>query len=161
LIARLGSPTPYWDQWVGEAMGVYLPYLSDRLTFDQLVAFHSEHRLLLTRAAWLALLVLNGTWDPILQMLVAAVVPVAAIAVLLNALGRILQLERLILLLGFALFFCAVPFGWDNALAGFQIQFYFLLLLSVLSLLLLSRAEAWSPQWLIGTLLATLGYFSV
>jgi len=61
LIARLGSPTPYWDQWIGEAIGVYLPYLSHTLTFDHLVAFHTEHRLLLTRAAWLALLILNGT----------------------------------------------------------------------------------------------------
>src|SRR5262249_36180608 len=111
LIARLGSPTPYWDQWVGEAMGVYLPYLSHTLTLDQLVAFHAEHRLLLTRAAWLALLILNGTWDPILQMLIGAVVHVAAIAVLLVALGRTLKLDRLILLLGFALLVLAVPFG--------------------------------------------------
>jgi hypothetical protein len=31
----------------------------------------------------------------------------------------------------------------------------------VLSLFLLSRARAWSAEWLLGTLLATLGYFSV
>jgi hypothetical protein len=161
LIARLGSPTPYWDQWIGEAIGVYLPYLSHTLTFDHLVAFHTEHRLLLTRAAWLALLILNGTWDPLLQMLIGAVVHVAAIGCLLGALGRVLDLNRLILLLGFAMLFCAVPFGWDNTLAGFQLQFYFLLLLSIVSLLLLSRAEAWSAEWLIGTLLAVLGYFSV
>ena len=54
LIARLGSPTPFWDQWA-EATAVYLPYLSNTLTFDHLLAFHNEHRLLLTRATALAL----------------------------------------------------------------------------------------------------------
>jgi hypothetical protein len=163
LIARLGSPTPYWDQWLGEAVAVYLPYLSHSLTLDHLLAFHggAEHRLLLTRVAWLGLLIVNGTWDPIFQMLIAAVVHVAAIGCLLVGLGRVLAFDRLVLLLGFALILCAVPFGWDNTLAGFQIQFYFLLLFSVLSLLLLARAKAWSAPWLLGTFLATLGYFSL
>jgi|tagenome__1003787_1003787.scaffolds.fasta_scaffold20964022_2 hypothetical protein len=160
LIARLGSPTPYFDQWA-EPFSVYFPYLSHSLSFGRLIEFHNEHRLLLTRLTDLALLILNGTWDPILQMLVGAVVHVAAIGILLIALGRVLKLDQLIFLLVFALLFHAVPFSWDNTLSGFQIQFYFLLLLSVLSLLLLSRAKAWSTEWLVGTLLATLGYFSV
>jgi len=160
LIARLGSPTPFWDQWA-EATAVYLPYLSNTLTFDHLLAFHNEHRLLLTRATALALLVLDGTWDPILQMLVGAVVHAATIAILLVALGCVLELKQLMLFLTFAVLLVAVPFGWDNTLSGFQIQFCFLLLLGVLSLLLLSRAQAWSPCWLLGTLLAVIGYFSV
>jgi len=160
LIARLGSPTPFWDQWA-EGFGVYLPYLSHTLTLDQLLAFHNEHRLLLTRATALALLMLNGRWDPILQMLVGALVHVSAIALLLIALGRLLKSSALMFLLAFALLFYAVPFGWDNMLSGFQVQFYYLLLLSVLSLILLSRAKAWSAEWLIGTLLAALGYFSI
>jgi len=94
-------------------------------------------------------------------MLVGAVVHVAAIGILLVALSRTLKLPRLLVFLGFALFFFALPFGWDNTLSGFQVQFYFLLLLSLVGLLLLSRASAWSAEWLIGTLLATLGYFSV
>src|ERR1043165_4069751 len=160
LIARLGSPTPFWDQWA-EAFSVYLPYLSHTLTLGHLVAFHNEHRLLLTRATALLLFVLNGTWDPILQMLVGALVHVTSIAFLLIALGRALKFSALMFLLVFALLFYAVPFGWDNTLSGFQVQFYFLLLLSVLSLILRSRAKAWSVEWLIGTALAALGYFSV
>src|SRR5690242_2473567 len=78
LIARLGSPTPFWDQWA-EATSVYLPYLSHTLTIDHLLAFHNEHRLMLTRVMALALLMLNGTWDPILQMLVGTLVHVVAI----------------------------------------------------------------------------------
>jgi hypothetical protein len=160
LIARLGSPTPFWDQWA-EAMSVYLPYLSHTLTFDHLVAFHNEHRLLLTRVTALALFLLNGTWDPILQMLIGALVHVAAIGCLIVFLSAVLPFGRLVALLALALLFYTVPFGWDNTLSGFQIQFYFLLLLSVVSLFLLSRAQAWSAGWLVGTLLAALGYFSV
>jgi uncharacterized membrane protein len=160
LIARVGSPTPYMDQWVGEAISLYLPYFSNTLTFDHMVALPNEHRFVLTRVAWLALLIVNGTWDPILQMQIGAMVHVMAIGCLLAGLGRVLELNRLILLLGFALLFCAVPFGWDNTLMGYNLHFYLLLLLSMLSLFLLARAPAWSPQWLLASLLATLGYFS-
>src|SRR5436305_11534640 len=86
LIGRLGSPTPYFDQWA-EPFDVYFPYLSHALSFDRLIQFHNEHRLLLTRLTALALLILNGTWDPILQMLVGATVHVVAIGTLLIALG--------------------------------------------------------------------------
>jgi hypothetical protein len=160
LIARLGSPTPFWDQW-GEATGIYLPYLSHTLTFDHLIAFHNEHRILLTRLALLAMLYVSGTWDPILQMLIGAVVHVATINFLLAAIARPLNSTALMLLLGFALVFFAVPFGWDNTLWGFQIQFYFLILFSVVSLFLLCHAKAWSPAWLLGTVIGAAGYFSV
>ena len=161
LIQRLGSPTPYWDQWMVEAVGVYIPYLSHTLTFEQLLPFLSEHRPVLPRLAWLALLILNGTWDPIVQMLVGVALHIAAIGCLLIGLSRLFELDRLLLLLGFALLMWTVPFGWDNTLAGGQMPFYFLLVLSAPSLLLLSHAKAWSAEWLLGTLLAALGYFSV
>jgi len=50
LIARLGIPTPYWDQWDAEAAGLYLPWLEGRLDAAHWFAFHNEHRLVLTRA---------------------------------------------------------------------------------------------------------------
>src|SRR4029077_2521933 len=160
LIARFGSATPYRDQWMGEAISLYLPYFSHTLTFDHMVGFLTEHRFLLTRVAWLALLIFNGTWAPILQMPIVTLVHVMPIGCLLAGLGRVLELNRLILLLGFAILFCAIPFGWDNTLMGYNLHFYLLLLLSIVSLFLLARATAWSPEWLLASLLATLGYFS-
>ena len=50
LIARLGIPTPYWDQWDTEAAGLYLPWLSGTLTPAHWFAFHNEHRIVLTGA---------------------------------------------------------------------------------------------------------------
>ena len=161
LIARLGIPTPYWDQWDAEAAGLYLPWLSGRLDAAHWLAFHNEHRLVLTRATAFALLWLNGGWDPIVQMLFNAVVHVAAIGLLIALLGRMLDLASFLFFAAFALLFWAVPFGWDNALGGFQVQFYYLILLSVLSLHLISHAAAWTPRWLAGTLLAAAGYFAM
>ena len=160
LIARLGSPTPYWDQWDAEAAGLYLPWLEGRLDAAHWFAFHNEHRLVLTRASALALLWLDGRWDPIVQMLSNALVHVAAIGVLIALLGRLLDLTRFLFFAAFALLLWAVPFGWDNTLGGFQLQFYFLILLSLLSLHLVC-APAWSPRWVLGTLLAVLAYFSM
>jgi len=160
LIARLGIPTPYWDQWDAEAAGLYLPWLEGRLDAAHWFAFHNEHRLVLTRASALALLWLTGSWDPIGQMLSNALVHVAAIGLLIVLLGRLLDLTRFLFFAAFGLLFWAVPFGWDNTLGGFQLQFYGLILLSMLSLHLVC-APAWSARWMLGTLLAVLAYFSM
>jgi hypothetical protein len=161
LIARLGNPTPYWDQWDAEAAGLYLPYLSQSLSFANWVAFHNEHRLLLTRATALALMLLSGSWDTILQMLFNALLHLSAIGFLLIVIGRVLNRTALMFFLVFALIFLAVPFGWDNTLGGFQMQFYFLILLGPVSLFMICHARAWSPWWLLGTLLGAAGYFSI
>lgn len=161
LIASVGNPTPIWDQWDGEAAALYLPYLSGTLSPFDLLNFHNEHRIALTRATALALLYLSGSWDPILQMLFNALVHVLAIGLLAVLLGRLLNLASLMFFLGFVLLFFSVPFGWDNTLGGFQSQFYFMILLSLLSLYLLCHAGAWSMSWWVGTLLAFAGYFSI
>jgi len=161
LIARLGILTPYWDQWDAEAAGLYLPWLSGTLTPAHWFAFHNEHRIVLTRVSALALLWLNGTWDPIVQMLFNAAVHLAAVGLLVVLLGRLLDLARFLFFAAFALLFFAVPFGWDNTLGGFQVQFYYLILLSVLSLHLSCHAPAWTVRWGLGTLLAVIGYFAM
>jgi hypothetical protein len=161
LIARLGIPTPYWDQWDAEAVGLYLPYFSGTLGSERWLAFHNEHRILLTRANAMALLWLSGNWDPVLQMLLNAAIHFGAIALLVVLLGRLLDRTSLLLFLAFVTLLFATPLGWDNTLGGFQIQFYYLILLSLLSLDLLCGERAWSPRWLIGTLVAAAAYFSM
>ena len=43
MIARYGSPTPFWDQWDAEAAGLYPNFLSGTLHFSDLIAPHNEH----------------------------------------------------------------------------------------------------------------------
>jgi hypothetical protein len=137
-----------------------LPWLEGRLDAAHWFAFHNEHRLVLTRASALALLWLDGRWDPIVQMLSNALVHVVAIGVLIALLGRLLDLTRFLFFAAFALLLWAVPFGWDNTLGGFQLQFY----LPDPA----QRAEpaprlraGLEPRWVLGTLLAVLAYFSM
>jgi hypothetical protein len=161
LIARCGISTPYWDQWDAEAAGLYLPWLSGALSPAHWFAFHNEHRIVLTRATALALLWLNGNWDPIVQMLFNAAVHVTTIGLLIAVLGRLLDPAGFLFFAAFALLLFAVPFGWDNTLGGFQVQFYYLILLSLLGLHLICHAPAWTARWLAGTLLATAAYFAM
>ncbi len=50
LIGANGSITPFWDQWDGEAAGLYQPYLAGHLRWLDLFAPHNEHRIFFTRA---------------------------------------------------------------------------------------------------------------
>jgi len=161
LIALYGSPTPFWDQWVGEAAHTFVPYFNGTLTFADLLAPHNEHRIGLSRAATLGLTVATGRWDPILQMLLNAAVHTTAIALLMIVLSRPLGAAGTLLLAAFALPLFAIPFGWENLLWAFQLPFYLLLLLVLLSLYMLTSSRAWTFRWWIGTLLAVLTYFCI
>ena len=161
VLATHGSETPYWDQWEGEAANFYLPYLSGSLKLSDWVALHNEHRIFLTRVLGLALLRINGGWDPILQMMVNAVIHAATIGFLLVVLSRSLDVFGTLLLAFFCLLLFAVPFGWGNTLAAFQTQFYMLILLGPASLYFLHDSAAWSSRWWIGTLLGVLCYLSM
>ncbi|UFS77231.1 hypothetical protein LPB73_07595 [Tardiphaga sp. 37S4] len=162
VIANYGSSVPYWDQWDGEAALLYGPYLDGNLTSAAMFASHNEHRILWTRIADLGILNIAGQWDPILQMLVNAMIHIGASVLLVALLLRPITpfRDRLVLVTISAIAF-SLPVGWENLLAGFQSQFYFLLLFSTIAFWLLTRDRALSPYWFAG--IAALGacYFSV
>ena len=161
IIANYGSDTPFGDQWRAEADLLYRPHLGGSLGISDLFAHHNEHRILLTRLASLGELWANGTWSPVLQMLVNALVHVAAVAALVASISRLLSTGALIALVVFATMVAALPFGWENTLGGFQLQFYLLILLALSSLFLLYDAHAWSPRWYAGVLLGIISYFAM
>ena len=149
LIRANGNVTPFWDQWA-EAQLLFDPYLRNQLTWSDLLAAHNEHRMFFTRVGDLLLLELAGHWDPILQMLINAMLHVGSIAILTLALCRLVRdLGYFSLCLWTGILF-AIPFGWENKLMGFQ-SFYFLLILSTLALILLIPAPALSGRWWIGS----------
>ena len=160
LIATHGSPTPFWDQWDAEAAHVYRPYFAGTLRFADLLSPHNEHNLFFTRLTGLGLLIVNGRWDPILQMLMNAVFYTATIGVLVTMLCRGLDLTGTLLLWAFALVLYAVPFAWENSLFG-MLQFYFLILFAPLGLYLLCDSTAFSGRWWAGNAVALLGFFSL
>jgi len=161
LISSNGNATPFWDQWDAEANGLYRPYLNHTLTFRQLLQPHNEHRIFTTRLLALVLLKVNHSWNPMLQMIVNAGLHVLAILAAIYFIIRVIGQNSLVPMLAFSLVLFGLPYGWENTLAGFQSQFYFVLLFSFTGLWLLLCHEPISIGWWFGIVLAVLAFFSL
>jgi hypothetical protein len=161
LIGQLGSPVPFWDQWDAEGSAIYLPYMNGSLTAGQFFTQHNEHRIPLTRLVGFLVWQASGYWDVILQMVMNALLHAAMLGAFLYALVRRLALPVTVIVGIFAAAVLALPFGWANALCGFQSQFYFLILFSVIALMLLSECPAFSGRWWLGTLVGIAAHFSM
>lgn len=160
LIGHWGSAVPFWDQWEAEALSLYRPWLTDSLRWADLFAAHNEHRIVLTRLADLALLVLTGGWNPWWQMLLnAGLHALGASMLFLVTSSSVHGGVSRIGLAGLTLLF-AVPAGWQNALWGFQSHAYFGNLLAVLSLAALAADETFSPRWWLAWLGLLLSFFA-
>lgn len=105
----------------------------------ELFAAHNEHRILTHRLLALLLFVLNGLWDPRVQMAVNACLHASCAVLIAAALPSTFgHFRRLFAVALLATLFAAAP-GWENTLAGFESQFYFLLLFSLIFLVTISR----------------------
>jgi hypothetical protein len=160
LIAQYGSAVPFWDQWDSEGVLLYRPYLTGTLSPARLIEHHNEHRILFTRLFGLGLLTLSGEWNPLLEMIGGALVHTLTLGVLIVVLARQLDTGGRVALAIFGMAIHAVPFGWENTLWGFQIQFYLLLLFGAAAVVLHFDAPAFSARWWLGTLLAIASFFN-
>ncbi len=160
IIQKFGNNTPYWDQWDAEAALLYEPYLRGDLPWKNLIAGHNEHRILTTRLLDLLLLQLNGLWSPMLEMVVNAGLHILALGVTVGLLAKATGKAVIPPLLLFATVLFSIPYALENTLAGFQAQFYFVLLFSVLSIWLLVTHAAFERGWWGGVAIALIAYFS-
>lgn len=160
LIGTYGNATPYWDQWDAEAMQLYRPFQNGTLDWKDLFSAHNEHRILTTRLFDLALLCINGIWNPLLQMVANAVLHTLTLIFSIVLLSRVVGRKYLPYLLVFSLFLFGLPFGWENTLEGFQTQFYFVILFSFACLWLTVTQTPLSVWWWVGTACAILSFLS-
>lgn len=162
LIAFYGNGTPFWDQWDAEADYLYRPWLEGHYDWQKFFSPHNEHRILTARVLALLLFELGGEkWNPLLQMKVNAVLHVGAICVLLYFLSKVIHGGYRTALFLFAGILFAIPFGWENTLAGFQSQFYLLLLFSFVFLWAMSMLPCFSVRWWMGLLAGVLSAFTM
>lgn len=149
VVQLYGSGLPVWDQWP-EAEQLFRPWIEGRLTWNSWFAPHNEHRIFFTRLLDLAVIRLNGQWDPLLQMTINASLHAAYGCVLAyclwNFLGRKNAGQICLLLLPLL----ALPFAAENIIRGFHSQQYFLSLGSLLTLLGLGFAPLGSGRWWFG-----------
>jgi hypothetical protein len=151
---------PFWDQWDGEAAVLFVPFHDDSLGWSAMIGFHNEHRILFTRLLALGLLAVDGQWDPRLEQVVNAGLHSLA-AVVLAAIFWIAGGRRRLDVLVFASAVAfALPFAWENTLVGFQSQFYFLVLFSLLALWLTTSRRPSTGAWWLGWLCAICSLFT-
>lgn len=147
LISSHGSDVPHWDQWDIEGVELIKPWVEDTLSPGDLFAPHNEHRPFFTRGWALLAYLLNDQWDARLEMVANALLHAGGAVLLLGFLAPSLrgwQKPAFIALL--ALLF-ALPFGWENTVHGFQSQFYFLLLFTLVHLHGSLVRRPLSPGW--------------
>jgi hypothetical protein len=161
VIHSYGNATPFWDQWDAEAATLYKYYFDGTLTWKHFIEHHNEHRLLTTRLLALILLILNRTWNPLLQMVVNAGLHLMVIVLFNSLLTKVIGRNNLPGLLVFSLVLFVVPFGWENTLVGFQAQFYFVILFSIAAIWLLISTDPFSFRWWGGVLLGIFAFFSL
>ena len=91
VINYAGNPTPYADEWDGEAANLLKPYLHGALTTRDLFRAHNEHVIFFTRLLTLGIFNLSGYWDVVLQMIANAILDAATIVAISYALSRPLR----------------------------------------------------------------------
>ena len=146
MMHRCINALPYFDQWEAEGMALYVPYFENALHISDFFRAQNEHRIVLTHIYDFVLLLLNKQWDSQLQMVLNAVIHCATVAGFAWLMAGLMGRRYWIFIWPAAALAVMSPFGWENALWGFQSQFYFLLLFSLLTIWLLGN-EPFSPRW--------------
>ncbi len=158
LIFHYGSDQPFHDQWTAE--GFYRNWFDGNLEWQIFFYPHSEHRPALTRLLAMAEFWLNGQWDARLQMVVNLGIYLLVVGTLMEFTRRHLS-ARGALVAGFvAMVLFAQPANCENALWGFQSQFYLLLLLGAWHILGSTR-ERLDWCWFLAQGAGLLGLFSM
>ncbi|MEM6499284.1 MAG: hypothetical protein AAF709_21485 [Pseudomonadota bacterium] len=159
-IALFAGWAPYWDQWGAEGLYLYKPYLEGTLSFDDFTRAHNEHRIMIPRLLDILVLELRGAWDTKLQMIVNSALCVLALGVLCYMLLSRLEHGDSLVFISFVTVFAAIPYSWENTLSGFQSQFHFVLLFSLLAIWSVGSSRVGSRFWLFGFACAWCAVFS-
>jgi hypothetical protein len=139
LISRFANPTPFVDEWDAHALGLFVPYSDQTLSWQHLWSPHNEHRMLPGRLVALGLFMANGGWDPILEMIVNAAIHVALGVGILLVFGRHLDRRGFATLAVITAALLAVPSAIENPMWGLETHFYAVLLFGFVAIDLLCR----------------------
>jgi len=155
LVARAGTDIPFQDQWEVEGRWLYPAWRDGTLRLGALFQAYNGHRIVWTHLLNLSLFVLNGQWDPLLQMAAGAGLHAFGAGIIVyKAAGGTGRKTQGLLAAGVTLAFLPLA-AWHNALWGFQSQAYFALIFSLMTCAWLGAVDP-SPVRLLGGLAAGL-----
>ena len=155
-----GSPIPFWDQW-DESISLFKPWVEGHLTWANVFAPASDHRIVLTHLLDLSLTRLNGRWDPLLQMTVNAFFHAIFACGLAFCLWHFLGRKNGWFVCLLLLPFFALPYAGENAIWGMNSLWYFVNLFGLPAIVGLGFCRAGSWQWWLGLAAAILGLLSI
>lgn len=151
-IDRFGSDLPYWDQWPGEGVNTIQPWFERHEFWGPLFTGHNEHRIAPTRLLSLGLLLVGGQWDAKVQCVANAALHASMIAAFLWWVSRRVTAGWLCFIALLLTLLAGTPIAWENILAGFQSQFYFLIAFSALGMGGVLGSRPGSPRWVLAAL---------
>ncbi|MEO6005708.1 MAG: hypothetical protein ABIZ04_22660 [Opitutus sp.] len=151
LVAVAGTDIPYQDQWDSEGAVLYPKWQDGSLSLADIFLPHNEHRIVWTKLLDLVLFIINGQWDPLVQLVAGALLKGAVAAAILAGLLSDPAEKSFRVVTTILVTFAFLPLlGWNNALWGFQSQVYFSVLFSVLALWMLLPESATGVQRILG-----------
>ncbi|HWA27684.1 MAG TPA: hypothetical protein VG734_18655 [Lacunisphaera sp.] len=150
LVAAAGTDIPFQDQWDAEGRGLYPALRDGSANCVELLRPHNEHRIAWTQLLNRTLYLINGSWDPLVQLAANAVLHAAGAALLAGLLASGAS-GRMRWLLGAAVALFSLPLaGWHNALWGFQSQVYFAVGFALAAFALLADPVRTLPRTVLG-----------
>ena len=160
LIAALGSPLPYSDQW--DLEGTLLAhYLANTLDWPLMLSAINEHRIVFTRMLSIGLFEVAGGWDPIFEMVINSMIQTTFATLFIAATAAIVPERFRLAYFAFSAFCFALPLGFENTLLALNSHFPMLLLFSLASILLIVPSHALSLGWLAGLAFAIAADFTL
>jgi hypothetical protein len=157
----LVSWAPYLDQWHAEISGVAVPLAHGTLSLGDLAAGNNEHRVILTRAVALGVILLDGSWDNrilvvvnfMLESFVVAWVCILAWGSLGWARGSVVCAAAILPML--------LVCDWETVVSSNQMQFVFMAFGSVIGLSLvhdysLRSLRSWAAIAVAGVMLGSM-----
>jgi hypothetical protein len=128
------SWSPYLDQWHAEIGGVAVPLAHGTLGLGELVAGNNEHRVILTRAVALGLMMADGSWDNRPLVVVNYLLESAAIAWICVLAWGSLGWARGSIVAAAAFLPMILVCDWETVVSSNQMQFVFMAVGSVIGL---------------------------
>lgn len=149
LLSEKVSWAPYLDQFEGELGTLIRPFQHGVFHWSDFAEAHNDHRIVTTRVASLAIYLINGEWDNRVLAVANCALHGLCVAWFAFILLRELRLTNAAAPLLLAISAAWMLNDWANITSGFQIQFYFVLLPSLVCVALMpSSSAAGVPTWI-------------
>ena len=161
FVYKYGRDIPFWDQWDAEAWSLYRPWLLGELKIGDLFVSHNEHRITTTRLWSLLIFESNAReWSPKLEMYWNVGLCGFLVWMSTKFLAASLNATSVKFFLVATVFFWSAPFAWENTLAGFQAQFYWMAIFSLTAVYFGVTSDKW-VQIAFSLILCVFGFFSL